>query len=107
MIESERREELRDRPVTTPGKLTDPELMYVECGRCGRPVFWQEGRTTAVLMAAGVTMDALDQGCLLVSDGCVHCRPGVEDVQIHVLRMKDVPLADELRFEGGKGFGTA
>ena len=24
----------------------DPEMVYVECGRCGAPIMWERGKTT-------------------------------------------------------------
>ena len=53
----------------------DPELMYVECKSCGKPVLWESGRTTQLLKAAGVQLDTLDECCLILSDGCPACRP--------------------------------
>ena len=53
----------------------DPELMIVECARCGRPVLWESGRSTAVLAGAGIDPLELDAHCLLLTDGCPHCRP--------------------------------
>lgn len=54
----------------------DPELLYVECCSCGRPLLWESGRTTELLQAAGVALNALDECCLIVSEGCPSCRPG-------------------------------
>jgi len=53
----------------------DPELMIVECARCGRPVLWESGRSTEALAGAGIDPLELDAHCLLLTDGCVHCRP--------------------------------
>jgi hypothetical protein len=51
----------------------DPELLYVECGRCGAPVIWGEGRATRLLGQAGIDPLELDSSCLLVTDGCPVC----------------------------------
>ncbi|MDR3362967.1 MAG: hypothetical protein LBO64_09045 [Desulfovibrio sp.] len=51
----------------------DPELLYVECGRCGAPVMWGEGRATRLLHQAGIDPLELDASCLLVTDGCPAC----------------------------------
>ena len=45
-------ENIITRPVT--GGF-DPELLYVECGRCGSsPVLWEDGRATRLLDQAGI-----------------------------------------------------
>lgn len=51
----------------------DPELLYVECGRCGSPVMWEQGRATHILEQAGIDPLELDASCLLVTDGCPMC----------------------------------
>lgn len=53
----------------------DPELLYVECQTCGKPVLWEEGKTTELLLAAGVDIASLDERCLIVSEGCPVCTP--------------------------------
>ena len=68
---------LRRRPV-------DPELLFVECGRCGAPVLWDPGRAPRLLAQAGVDPLELDSSCLLMTDGCPFCRPaGQYTVQIY------------------------
>jgi hypothetical protein len=56
----------------------DPELLYVECRACGKPVLWEPGRTTQLLLAAGVDVSRLDERCLILSEGCPACRPHEE-----------------------------
>ena len=56
----------------------DPELLYVECRACGKPVLWESGKTTELLLAAGVDISRLDEGCLILSEGCPACRPHEE-----------------------------
>jgi endogenous inhibitor of DNA gyrase (YacG/DUF329 family) len=51
----------------------DPELLYVECGSCGAPVMWGEGRATRILAQAGIDPLELDSSCLLVTDACPMC----------------------------------
>ncbi|MDR2161807.1 MAG: hypothetical protein LBO77_06695 [Desulfovibrio sp.] len=53
----------------------DPELLYVECRLCGKPVLWEPGKTTELLLAAGVDISRLDERCLILSEGCPTCRP--------------------------------
>lgn len=54
----------------------DPELLYVECRQCGNPVLWEPGKTTELLLAAGVDVSNLDERCMIMSEGCPLC---VED----------------------------
>lgn len=57
------------------GVCYDPELLYVECHVCGKPVLWEHGKTTELLLAAGVDLSGLDERCLIVSEGCPACSP--------------------------------
>jgi hypothetical protein len=57
----------------------DPELLYVECQNCGKPVLWESGKTTELLLAAGVDIDKLDERCMIVSEGCPMCAPRIGD----------------------------
>lgn len=57
----------------------DPELLYVECQVCGKPVLWEQGKTTELLLAAGVDIRNLDERCLIVSEGCPTCAPFEKD----------------------------
>lgn len=61
------------------GLLYDPELLYVECQVCGKPVLWESGRTTELLLAAGVDVSKLDERCMIVSEGCPACLPFTKD----------------------------
>ena len=61
----------------------DPELLYVECGRCGAPVMWEKGKATRLLEQVGIDPLELDPSCLLVTDGCPACgHKGQYTVQI-------------------------
>ena len=51
----------------------DPELLYVECGRCGAPVLWEPGRATRLLEQAGIDPLELDASCLLITNACPMC----------------------------------
>ncbi|MDR2668539.1 MAG: hypothetical protein LBC14_01135 [Desulfovibrio sp.] len=54
----------------------DPEMLYVECHVCGKPVLWETGKTTELLLSAGVDVSKLDERCLILSEGCPACSPG-------------------------------
>lgn len=67
--------------VPAPANLRDgydPEMLYVECGRCGAPVLWEKGRATALLEQAGVDPLELDSSCILLTDACPACGSGHE-----------------------------
>ncbi len=65
----------------------DPELLYVECHRCGQPILWEPGRTTALLLAGGIDPHLLDERCLIVSDGCSACSPEATGYGLAVIRI--------------------
>lgn len=64
---------LPDLSVACAGRGYDPELLYVECGRCGAPVLWEPGRATRLLDEAGIDPLELDASCLLVTNACPLC----------------------------------
>lgn len=51
----------------------DPELLFVECSRCGAPILWEKGRATKLLDKAGIDPLELDSSCMLVTDACPSC----------------------------------
>lgn len=69
-------------------KPYDPELLYVECERCGKPVLWNPGDTTRILAWAGIDAGELDEKCMLVSDGCPACQPGKSSFNTQVVRLR-------------------
>lgn len=66
----------------------DPELMYVECAKCGQPVLWSPGDTTRVLAWAGIDPAGLDEKCMIVSEGCPGCQPGRSSFTTQVVRLR-------------------
>jgi hypothetical protein len=61
---------------TLPGTVPqgyDPELLFVECKKCGAPVLWAQGQASQILASAGVDPLELDASCVLMSDGCPAC----------------------------------
>lgn len=67
----------------------DPELLYVECARCGQPVLWNPGDTTRILSWAGIDARSLDEKCMIVSEGCPLCKPGQKSFTTQVVRLRD------------------
>jgi hypothetical protein len=65
----------------------DPELLYVECGVCGRPVMWGKGQTSRVLRRSNINLSRLDEHCLLISDGCPMCSPGCKEFKARIVRL--------------------
>lgn len=70
------------------GNHFDPDLMYVECGRCGLPVIWEAGKSAEVVEWSGIRLDDLDAGCMIVSDGCPTCTPSEHSFATHVVRLE-------------------
>ncbi len=78
--------------------LYDPELLYVECRVCGKPVLWESGKTTELLASAGVDFTLLDSHCLILSDGCPTCLPRPDDGYIlAVVRLAGIGVEESLR----------
>lgn len=67
----------------------DPELLYVECSRCGNPVIWEEGRTTKLLREAGLSSSRLDARHLVLTNGCPTCAPEEVYFETRVVRLAD------------------
>lgn len=72
-------------------KRFDPEMLYVECARCGLPVLWSPGDTTNILVWAGIDTGNLDEKCMIVSDGCPACMPGQGSFSTQVVRLRKTP----------------
>ena len=64
----------------------DPELLYVECARCGSPVMWEQGKATHIMKLAGIDPLELDSSCLLVTDGCPMCS-GKDQFTVQIFRV--------------------
>ena len=77
----------------------DPELLYVECAKCGKPVLWSSGDTTRILAWAGIDAGALDEKCMIVSEGCPACQPGKHSFSTQVVRLRKAP-EDHQRTKG-------
>lgn len=96
-------------PGNTPANtltLFDPELLYIECKACNRPVLWERGKTTALLEAAHIDPHDLDASCMVFSDGCPLCRPQEElGFVLTVVRVAGLSADDHLRLV--KPNGTA
>ncbi len=65
----------------------DPEMLFVECGKCGQPVLWEKGRSTEILAGAGIDALELDPHCLLITDGCPRCSNG-QRYNVQVFRVE-------------------
>lgn len=66
----------------------DPELLYVECARCGAPVVWEPGRATKLLAKAGVDPIELDASCMLMTDACPACG-NKDEYSVRIFRISD------------------
>ena|GEM_PF-1856320 len=62
-------------PESFTAKKYDPEMLYVECQFCGKPVLWEAGKTTLLLESAGIDLAMVDETCMILADGCPACHP--------------------------------
>jgi hypothetical protein len=81
----------------------DLDLIYVECRFCGNPVLWEKGKTSLLLRASGIDTSLLDAECLILSEGCPQCRPGVSPLHLHVVRVTSITPQDALLLSMNKG----
>lgn len=77
----------------------DPEMIYVECSRCGAPVLWERGRSTEIFKTAGIDPLELDASCMLVSDGCPACSRNPM-YSVRMLRISTTPPSREPASKG-------
>ncbi len=56
----------------------DPELLYVECARCHRPLLWEQGETSKLIRRSKIDVSSLNSQCMILSDGCPVCAAGQE-----------------------------
>lgn len=71
----------------------DPDLLYVECGRCGAPVLWEAGKAGELLREAGVNLAEIDASCVLVTDACPVCGSG-DTYSVRIFRVSAEPGAE-------------
>ncbi|AAS94969.1 hypothetical protein [Nitratidesulfovibrio vulgaris] len=81
----------------------DPELMYAECARCGRPLLWEQGRSTLFVAGTGVAYGDLDMQCMIISDGCPRCQPERTGYRHRIVRVGSVEMHDALLDDGVGG----
>ena len=81
----------------------DLDLLYVECRFCGNPVLWEKGKTSLLLRASGIDTTLLNAECLILSEGCPQCRPGVSPLNLQVVRVTSITPQDTLLLSTKKG----
>lgn len=81
----------------------DLDLLYVECRMCGNPVLWEKGKTSLLVTASGMDTSALDEECMLLSDGCPNCRPETGQFHLQVVRVTSLAPQDVLILADSKG----
>ena len=81
----------------------DPDLLYVECRVCGKPVVWEAGKTGSLIAASGIDSSLFDEHCLLLADGCPHCRPDGVHFNLHLVRLATLSSPDVLLMAREKG----
>lgn len=67
----------------------DPELMFVECHKCGRPLLWNPGETSQIVEQSGIDTKKLDAQCLILAEGCPQCSPGEGGYMVRVVRLRE------------------
>jgi hypothetical protein len=74
----------------------DPEMLYVECSNCGKPIMWEPGRTTELLIRSNINVSQLDEHCLILADGCKECRPSSHGHSLSIVRLAGISMQDLL-----------
>lgn len=95
--------QLLDAPERAGKEPYDPELIYVECRACGRPVLWESGRTTALLTQSNINTLSVDEHCLILADGCRECSPASDSYHLSIVRLSNVSLNSFLLMQKPKG----
>jgi hypothetical protein len=81
----------------------DPEMLYVECNNCGKPIVWEPGRTTELLIRSNINPSTLDEHCLILSDGCKECMPYSRGYSLSIVRLAGISLQDLLLLQKTSG----
>lgn len=84
-------------------KSYDPELLYVECRNCGKPIVWEAGRTTAILLRSRVKPEFVDEHCLILSDGCRECMPYADGYPLSIVRLAGITPQDMILLHNKPG----
>jgi hypothetical protein len=74
----------------------DPEMLYVECSNCGKPIMWESGRTTELLVRSNINVSQLDEHCLILADGCKECMPYSHGHSLSIVRLAGISMQDLL-----------
>ena len=72
----------------------DPELLYVECRLCGKPVMWEAGRTTSLLKQSEIAQSMIDERCMIISEGCRQCHPEADGFSLSIVRLASFTAQD-------------
>jgi hypothetical protein len=65
----------RSNTVDARRKIFDPDLLYIECAKCGRALNWDKGETSLFLVRSGINTGTLDWSFMILSMGCANCSP--------------------------------
>jgi hypothetical protein len=65
----------RIKSVETKRRSFDPDLLYIECAKCGRALNWERGETSLFLLRSGIDSGNLDWSFMILSMGCSNCSP--------------------------------
>jgi hypothetical protein len=90
-------------PASQESKGYDLDLLYVECRFCGKPVLWEKGKTSLLVRSSGIDISLLDEECMIISEGCPNCRPGLPFFQLQLVRVAVLSPHDIMLLGENKG----
>ena len=79
----------------------DPELLYVECARCHRPLLWEPGQTVKLLRQSNIDLNSLNAGCMILSEGCPICSAEEDGFVARLVFAIENPEMEKLFFAEG------
>jgi hypothetical protein len=65
----------RSKSLGTRRRPFDPDLLFIECSKCGRALNWEKGATSMFLVRSGIDTGNLDSSFMILSMGCANCSP--------------------------------
>lgn len=86
MVKYDTQKLMKQKNIYAPASF-DSEMIFVECGKCGSPIMWEAGRTTKILLGAGIDPLEVDSHCLLVTNGCPRCTKG-DTFHVQIVRVQ-------------------
>jgi hypothetical protein len=79
--------------------LYDPEMLYIECTNCGRPIIWDEGEATDFVAWSGYPAWAIDSSCCILTSSCPACAPNKGGYSSWLAKAAEMPEPEEVAAE--------